>query len=232
MKQPLVKAYVLHRRRFGDSSFLLELFTPSDGRIAVVARGAASSRSARKGLLQPFVPLLANWSGRGEVKTLCQLESRAVPMGLKGRSLYCGLYVNELIMRLTQRNDASSGLFRLYVHTLSLLASEKDLEPLLRRFEMELLMQLGYALDLTREASTGIEIKPGEYYAYQSEVGMVPSTRDRSSSIRGDTLLALTDSDSKLDQRQRAEAKIMMRQVLRFYLGDKPLKSRELFQMK
>lgn len=232
MKQPLVPAYVIHRRRYGDSNLLVELFTQSEGRIAVMARGAASSRSGRKGLLQPFIPLLASWTGKGEIKSLCKLENVSQSVMLTGRRLYCGLYVNELIMRLTQRHDAAPSLFRLYETTLSSLVSEEDMELVLRRFELELLLQLGYALELTRDASSGIRVDPHQYYVYHEEKGLELSRKGVSKAIKGTTLLALSESDSKLDQLQKAEAKKLMRQVLRFYLGEKPIKSRELFQTK
>jgi len=43
-------AYVLHRRRYQENSFLVELLTPEFGRVGAVGRGA----SKRAALFQPF----------------------------------------------------------------------------------------------------------------------------------------------------------------------------------
>lgn len=77
------RAFVLHSRPFSETSLLLDLFSESEGRVRVLAKGARSRRSQLKGTLQPFTPLLVRWSGRGEVKTLRNAEavSLALPLG-------------------------------------------------------------------------------------------------------------------------------------------------------
>ena len=231
MKHSLGEAYVIHRRQYQDNSLLLELFTLTEGRLAVIARGAASAKSSRKGLLQPFIPLLASWSGRGEIKTLGRLESTTRPLSLQGRRLYCGFYLNELLMRLTERYDPYPELFHLYSGTLNKLAHTVDIEVLLRRFELGLLAQLGYAMELKTEAVTGKNIDPNAFYTYQAESGAVHSpVRGNANLVQGATLLALADVDSVLSPEQKKQARNLMREILKHYLGEKPLKSRELFK--
>ena len=65
----LEPAWVLHRRPYRDTSELVDLVTHHHGRIAAVARGSRSGR--RRVPLEPFQPLHASWSGRGELVTLC-----------------------------------------------------------------------------------------------------------------------------------------------------------------
>ncbi|HIE54182.1 MAG TPA: DNA repair protein RecO, partial [Chromatiaceae bacterium] len=157
----LIPAYVLHRRLYGDNSLLLEVFTLEEGRIPLIARGAAGGKSRRRGMLQPFVPLLLNWRGRGSVKTLASTETASTAHVLKGRFLYSGFYVNELIMRLLPRNEPIPLLFGHYRATLDRLGQERPLEETLRHFELRLLEELGYAPDLKREAS-GRPLSPEE----------------------------------------------------------------------
>ena len=102
---------------------------------------------------------------------------------------------------------------------------------LLRRFELGLLAQLGYALELKTEAATGKNIDPNAFYAYQAESGAVHSPlREKTNLVQGATLLALADADSVLSPEQKKQARNLMRVILKHYLGEKPLKSRELFK--
>ncbi len=121
MRVNLQPAYLLHRRPFRDSSQLVELFTAEHGRLSLVARGV--HRKARGGstgaMLQPFVPLLVSFSGRGELKTLTHTEVAGRPQRLSGATLFSGFYLNELLVRLLHRYDPHPPLFASYGDTLS-----------------------------------------------------------------------------------------------------------------
>ena len=62
--------FVLHSYPFRETSLIIESWTAEHGRVALVARGARRPRSALRGLLQPFTPLLLSWSGKQELRTL------------------------------------------------------------------------------------------------------------------------------------------------------------------
>ena len=207
---------------------MLEFFTPDEGRVGVIAKGAATARGERKAILQPFVPLLANWAGRGELKVLRQLETASRPVDLEGKYLYCGFYLNELVMRLLKRHDPLPELFSLYAQTLAQLTDRQDAENILRYFELGLLQALGYAPLLDREAVGGRAIEQDKLYWYQVEAGPVSTRSENLPGLHGDTLLALS-AGATLNPQQKHEALRLMRYILQFYLGDKPLKSRELF---
>lgn len=226
--QNLQQAFVIHRRRYGDTSLLLELFTLDEGRIGVIARGAATAKGERKAILQPFVPIQATWVGRGELKVLSQLETIARPLSLRGRFLYCGFYLNELIMRLLKRHDPIPELFSLYAHALRQLAEGQDAENTLRYFELGLLQALGYGPVLELEAASEQPIELQKIYWYEVETGPGSKPLEHLPSVHGDTLLALS-AGQPLTKQQKNEALPLMRYILQFYLGDKPLKSRELF---
>src|SRR6185437_10727813 len=114
----LQPAFVLHTRPYRDTSLLLEIFTPDYGRVSTLARGARGLRSRFKGLLQPFVPLLLSWYGKTELMTLSAAESQGKVLDLTGEKLLCGLYLNELLMRLLHRYDAHPQLYIVYQETL------------------------------------------------------------------------------------------------------------------
>lgn len=223
-------ACVIHRRDYRDTSLLLELFTPGEGRLPAIARGAKSARSNRAALLQPFTPLLVSLRGRGEIKQLLQSEADGRGYALTGERLYCGFYLNELLMRLLERRDPYPALYVHYLDTLGRLASGEPSDHCLRDFEVLLLQELGYGLLLDHTADSGEPVQPDRDYHYEIEQGpMSQASGPREQSVHGRTLLCLHNREP-LDARSAGEAKRLLRRVLAFYLGDKPLKSRELFR--
>ncbi|MEA3640049.1 MAG: DNA repair protein RecO [Lamprobacter sp.] len=173
--QTLKRGFVLHRRDYRNTSLLLEVFVAEEGRLACVAKGAKSAprgRSALAAILQPFQPLWLGWAGRGEVKTLTRAEAAAPSIALTAERLYCGFYLNELLMRLLNREDPHEALFVFYQQALADLVTE-PLDTVLRRFELRLLEELGYALDLQHDRQ-GEPIDPARYYGYSPDSGLQP----------------------------------------------------------
>lgn len=229
-------AYLLHLRHYRDSSALVELLTPQHGRVGAVARGVF--RSGRKSsqwrsLLQPFVPLVVGWSGRGELKSLREVDGRN-HLPLKGERLYAGLYVNELTLRLLHRNDAHAQVFRDYAGMLGRLEGDEDLESCLRCYELGLLDALGYGVSLETEADSGQPIDDDAWYRFVPEHGMVRVVGDSASGaeplLRGFDLRAMAQRD--FEPAVLKPAKYLCRQLLRPLLGTEPLRSRALFQGK
>ena len=223
-------AYVVHSRRFAENSSIIELFTQQSGRITSMAKGARGAKHQRQAVLQPFMPLLVTWRGRGAMPSLTDVEAAGPPHRLVGRLCYCGLYLNELLLRLTVPQDPHPIIFAHYTQTLVALAesdaSNRHIEPLLRLFECRLLHQLGLGLILTQDVC-GQPIDPQDYYRYLVPQGPEPCMA-QSASIRGSTLLALA-SEQGLQLDQYREARGLMRQVLDYHLDGRSLKSRDLF---
>src|SRR6476469_1823173 len=91
-------AFVLHSYPYRETSLVLEIFTRNYGRIALMARGARRPRSALRGVLLAFQPLLLSWAGRSELCTLHKAEWCGGLTQLKGIALLCGFYMNELLV--------------------------------------------------------------------------------------------------------------------------------------
>ncbi|MET0052393.1 MAG: DNA repair protein RecO [Candidatus Thiodiazotropha sp.] len=226
----LIPAFVIHRRDYRNSSLLLELFTESEGRVAAIAKGVKSARSSRAMVLHPFTPLRVSLSGRGEVLTLSQAEADGRAYGLSGERVYCGLYLNELVLRLLHRSDPAPGLYRAYSEGLMRLAGEESMDRCLREFELQMLMELGYGLLLDRTADTDQPVEADRRYEYHVEQGpVIALSSNPENTVKGSTLLNLHHR-VVLDATENREAKHLMRRVLAHYLGNRPLKSRELFQ--
>jgi DNA repair protein RecO (recombination protein O) len=226
----LIPACILHRRDYRNSSLLLELFTAEQGRMPAIAKGAKSARASRAAMLQPFTPLLVSLRGRGEIRQLVSEEVNGRAFALTGERLYCGFYLNELLMRLLERGDPYPRLFVRYLDTLRGLADGVAADQCLRFFELDLLEELGYGLLLERTADSGEPIQADRDYHYVVEQGPVSLTSGAQElRISGRTLCSLHNREMP-DSQTANEAKRLLRRVLAFYLGDKPLKSRELFQ--
>ncbi|MEM1090394.1 MAG: DNA repair protein RecO [Pseudomonadota bacterium] len=229
MNRVLTPAFVLHRRNFEEASLLVELLTRDRGRLGAVARGARKSRRHRGGLLQPYVPLQVSLSGRGQLATLGQLEAEGPPILTVGsRPALIALYLNELLLRLTARDDPNETLFQCYLKTLVGLATGAA-APVLRRFELALLASQGYAVALTHDAVTGEPVQATQHYRYEVEEGPVATAQDSAETVRGETLLCLARGEDG-DAAVQREARQLLGEVLRHYLGPKPLRSRQLYQ--
>lgn len=236
MRVDLTPGFVLHTRPYRESSLLVEFLAREHGRVGLVARGARSGKSQRRALLAPFDQVLVSWSGRGELQTLSKIEQMpALPEGgarrLEGDWLLGGLYANELLMRLTTRHDPSTELYRDYMILLERLRQGAALEPSLRAFELCLFDHLGYALQLGLDAETGEPVEPMARYRLVLEEGphRVADSATASLVFQGESLLAMTQLELNDPQILR-EARRLTHHVLRHYLGDKPLKSRELWR--
>ena len=212
-------AFILHARPWRETSLLIEAFTRDHGRVGLVARGVrgAKTRFARASL-QPLQPLLLGWSARGELGTLTGAEQTGSPWRLSGDALFAGMYVNELVLRLSSRNDAHPVAFGAYTECLARLAGGEDIAWTLRRFERDLLADLGYALMLT-QAADDAPINPTAAYAYIGDEGPVPWRPDSGCArVSGASLLAL-DGDERPDAGKLAELRRLMRSVIRELVG-------------
>lgn len=222
-------AFVLHSYPFRETSLIVEAFSRDHGRIALIARGARRPRSVMRGLLMAFQPLELGWAGRGEVPMLMKAEWQGGQPLLSGGALYCGYYLNELLINLLPREDAHERLFARYAETLQHFAAGVQ-EADLRRFEKALLEELGYGLTLTVD-STGAPIDPDADYLYEIERGPVPigSAKAAGAAVSGRVLLDLAGGQFA-DAQSLARCKHLMRGLIHHYLNGHRLFSRRIFE--
>jgi DNA repair protein RecO (recombination protein O) len=228
-RDQLQHCFVLHRRDFGNTSLILELLSASHGRLPVVAKGAKRGRSQTAAILQPFRPLWLCWSGRGEIKTLTRSEPAGRALPLTGEALFCGFYLNELLVRMMGRCDPHEDLFAFYHAALTDLGLGRDSATVLRQFELRLLQELGYLGAVDCDAD-GQPVSAQRRYLCPPEGGFRGAGAGESpSSVSGATLLGLASGEVLTGECAR-EARSLMRLLLSPHLGERPLKSRELFR--
>jgi len=213
-------AFILHGYPYRETSLIVEAFTEQYGRVAMVAKGAKRARSAMRGVLHAFQPLVLSWAGAGELKTLVKAEWQGGLPLPAGAALLCGFYLNELLLKLLAREDPHPALWREYACALRALvtdASPAARSATLRRFELRLLAELGYALALTHDVASGAPIEAGERYHYAFDRGPQHVAAEPRASwpvVRGATLIALAN-DRYADADIASEAKRLMRRSSR-----------------
>lgn len=230
-RQDAQPAFVLHSYPFRETSLVIEVFSQNFGRVGLVARGARRPRSTLRGLLMAFQPLLLSWAGKSELRTLHKAEWQGGIPQLRGTGLMCGFYLNELLLKFLAREDPHETLFGIYHQAILALALQPDPAAILRRFEIQLLRELGYALTLDREAGNGAPVQADKRYTYVAERGpvMIDGHGDAAMEVSGRTLLDLA-CDNFDNPATLGQSKLLMRFLLNHYLGNQELHTRQLLR--
>ncbi|WP_299502032.1 DNA repair protein RecO [uncultured Roseobacter sp.] len=150
---------LLSTRRHGETSAIIEVFTPEHGRHAGVVRGGTSRKIAP--ILQPGAQLDVAWRARLEDHIgsfqVEPVRSRAA-VALSDRLALAGLNaVTALLAFCLPEREPHPRLYRRSEQLLDLL-DQAELWPLAYlRWEMCLLEEMGYALELEVCAVTGTQ---------------------------------------------------------------------------
>jgi DNA repair protein RecO (recombination protein O) len=168
----LEPAWLLHHRPWSDTSRILELMTRGYGRVTLFAHGSRRPNSPLRSVLRPFAPLLVSWSGRQDGGTLTNAELAGVAPAPAPAALMSCYYLNELLLKLLAHEDRHDAIYDAYAAALAELAAGAGPEAL-RRFERVLLDELGYGVDLTRDAGSGRPVDPERYYHFQPGQGVL-----------------------------------------------------------
>ena len=230
MSRNLQPAWVLSRRKYQDSGLLLELYTAQDGRVGAIAKGA--HRKQRGGtlssILQVFTPVLIRLGGQSELKYISAAESAGQPLSLQDAPMLSGLYLNELLLRLAPRFDSNPELFASYGLTLEAISEQNGVESSLRRFELELLNQLGYQINWRRDAER-VDIDPSRLYHFTPNNGFEPAESEEG--IRGLELQAISswiEGRSTLSDSREKVVRQITRRSIDELLGGRPLNVRSV----
>jgi len=221
-------AFILHAWPYQETSQILEALGAQHGRVGLVARGARRPNSRWRSVLQPFLPLRLSWVGRGALYTLRSAETASFAPALDGLGLMGAFYLNELLLNFVRRGDPHPGLFIAYSQALAELRVGGDPEPALRRFEYQLLAEVGYGLNLDQDVLNDVPLDPAAIYEYRLEQGPVPAALGGAGlTLSGSELLAIGRGEFSSPAILRL-AKKLFRAVLAHYLDGRTLKTREV----
>lgn len=203
--------YILNRRPFRESSLLVDIFSEDFGRICCVARPAKKRGKVIKGNLEPFRYLQLQWLGKGDVQTLTQVEEHGRHI-IPASEMMLGIYLNELLLLLTQQHAPIPDLFKAYKYTLHKLSDPVINKEILMRFELYLLESLGYSINLG-SLKSGQAISHEIEYLFLPDQGVTLGDDNGFSgvSISGELLVSLEDMTTMQDSHWK---------MLRHFLDD------------
>ncbi|MGN1208883.1 MAG: DNA repair protein RecO [Duodenibacillus sp.] len=215
-------AWVLAVRPWSETSLIAELLTSRFGRVPVVVKGARRSYSRYRGLINAFTPLRVNFAGRGEVKNLTDAKWIGLPCAPEGDALLTGYYVNELVLRLTVREDPLPALFDAYGRVLGAVCTltGAELQAALRNFEILLLETLGWgqgAKKALTERTCLWRLEDGE---------LVPSEESVQGSCVSHEAARAIISGTVTRSSPLKEIRQVLRSIIGYYVGPKTLATR------
>ena len=147
---------VLGVKRHGETSIILELMTHAHGRHLGLVRGGSSPRL--RGILQPGNTVRATWRARlDEHLGLYLVEAanlRVAGFMDKAHALH-GVTHLAALCRLLAEREPHTAIYDALGAILDRLDDPQAAAPLIARFELDFLAELGFGLDLTACAATG-----------------------------------------------------------------------------
>ena len=148
---------VLNARRHGETSAILEVFTESHGRHAGLVRSASSPKIAP--CLQPGTQLDVKWRGRLEAHlgtfTVEPVKSRAVAT-MGGRLELAALNaINSILIFALPEHKPHPMLYRRTIALLDVIGGADDWPTAYLHWELALLDEMGFGLDLKSCAVSG-----------------------------------------------------------------------------
>jgi DNA repair protein RecO (recombination protein O) len=240
-------SYVLHRYDWSETSLIVELFTRTQGRMVVIAKGAKRPTSQLRPVLLPFQPLHALLGktpadAASEVQLLRSAEWAGGQPLLAAAAMFSGFYLNELLLKLLVRQDPHPALFDAYADTLAALATEADEAAALRAFELVLLRELGWLPELNSVTQTAEDLHPDQHYTLLAEAGIVPAGKGprgrawvalEAALVHGRTQgssLGSTAALRAICAPEAAALRVPLRALLHYHLGPAPLRTRQVWQ--
>ena len=146
-------------RRHGESAAIIDVFTAKHGRHAGVVRGGASRKVAP--LLQPGSQLSLDWRARLEEHLgsyqFDVKQSRAATLMADGDALAAMGSVAALLTAYLGEREPHPGLFAATASLLDAMGAKPDWREAYVGWELMLMSELGFPLDLSRCAATGAE---------------------------------------------------------------------------
>lgn len=228
MRNENLNGYLIHHRKYRERSHIVHLFTQEYGRIDGILRQLPPPQ---------YQPITLQASGKSELKNFTKLEILNHPIFFFGDAFFAGFYLNEILLRLCPLEEPMPETFGQYHHTLQslqTLAQQPDpavfLRQILRRFEYVLLEELGYALNFDVDARQN-QIRPEQQYQFQLNEGFIPVAHQSNANLSGAAILTMSGYEKGMDfkpEQLQLLAKLY-RQMIASLLGDRPLKSRQLW---
>ena len=228
MRNEILHGYLIHHRKYRERSHIVHLFTQEHGRVDGILRQTPPPQ---------YQPICLQASGKSDLKNFTKLEIVNQPIFFFGDAFFSGFYLNEILLRLCPPEVEMPETYLQYEETLAQLQHitkqthpNHFLKQILRQFEHELLQELGYPLDFSMDSNQQ-NITANQHYLFQLNDGFIPSAQDSRLAISGQQILSMCEYEKgrDFDSEQLQLLSKLYRQMITSLLGDRPLKSRQLW---
>jgi DNA repair protein RecO (recombination protein O) len=233
--QQIDQAYVLSVRPYRENSALVKLFSERSGVISAVARSVYQSghnAQRQRSALQLANRLEVSYKPSQSLYSIYSIDLLQPFKAANTKNFVLLSYINELLARLLPEGAELTELYSLYTSIIDELSLDTIDEALLRRFEFFLLNELGFDFDWYSCAETGSVIEESSYYAFFNGRGFIRDESEQALVAKlfsGVDILAMAEANFSQMATQKA-AKKLFRQLIAEHLGQKPLRSRELYK--
>jgi DNA repair protein RecO (recombination protein O) len=172
------EAVVLSKINYGETSFVVSLFTESEGKISAIAKGARSPKSRHGKIIDPLNHLLVVFYKKEsrEMQLISGAEIMdhfpAVKADLE--KLKYAYAIIELVKNLLAEHEVNKKLFKGTIRILSRLNTSKERpEMSFGRFFIFILKEIGYEIQIEKCAICSKEKPDTADFYFQFEKGLI-----------------------------------------------------------
>jgi DNA repair protein RecO (recombination protein O) len=203
-------AYLLHTRPWRETSLLADALTQDFGRITLIVKGAKRPHSPLRGLLEPFVPVRIQFTGKLGIKQLSHAHWVQALNPIHPSHTLHAWYLSELCLRALGEDDPMPIVFFAYhraIQALAMISPDENAQGLLRQFEHQLLLALGLWPDAKVDA-LGQPLRAQAAYAFSESLGWSEMAVDTAKwCLSGEQILRLSGFELADDDALQQPAK-------------------------
>lgn len=230
---------VLKRINLGEADKILTVYTPNLGKISAVAKGARRPKSKLGGHVETLNRSSMMLAKGRNLDIVTQSQTIDSHMALRSDLWLtsCALYICELVDRFTEEHSENYRIYKLLLNTLEQFGKSKNIQLLLRYFELHLLDYLGFRPQLQSCINCKSSLEPRLNYFSPSGGGILcPNCSNiepvvRPITVNSQKIMRLIQKGSyeqvqrvKINTDLSMELEILLREYIR-YLLEREVKS-------
>ena len=225
MNNNLIKSFIIHARKYRETSMIYDVLTEEHGLISILAKGIKSKKDGF--ILQPFRELQLSYTDRA-LPILTKYEIISSYLEASNKFMLESLYFNELIYRFIPKNEPLISLYNLYKEHLEYMNTTSDNRLIiLLRFEIIFLREIGYEIHLSYPSDYVIDEENLFYYDYESGFKETKKNTEYINIITGSSLKKLLNNQLTSIQEKKVLRNII-KDIFKNLAGSKSIKSYDI----
>ena len=225
MNNNLIKSFIIHARKYRETSMIYDVLTEEQGLISILAKGIKSRKDGF--ILQPFRELQLSYTER-TLPLLTKYEIVSSYLEASNKFMLESLYFNELIYRFIPKSEPLVKLYNFYKEYLQYMNTTSDNRLIvLLRFEIIFLKEIGYEMHLSYPSDYIIDEENIFYYDYESGFKEAKKNTQYINIISGSSLKKLLNNQLSSIQEKKILRNII-RDIFKNLAGPKSIKSYDI----